>query len=107
MYPYLKLWKHQQMQKKTWNQKNTSTYKNNKPSSIEKPEIPGLLFKTDLERRPSKKKRRSKPLTITDLENASYSISEEKDDKNTEKCKVECSNQIKETKIDYATINND
>merc|ERR1711970_585912 len=77
--------------------KITSTYINKKPSSIDKPEIPGLLFKTDLERRPSRKKRRSKPLTITDQENASYSISEEKSEKDT----------VKDTNIEYTTKNND
>merc|ERR1712034_196648 len=34
----------------------------------EKPEIPGLLFKTDLERRPSRKKKRSRPSSTFEIE---------------------------------------
>merc|ERR1711887_223949 len=39
-----------------------------KEPDTEKPEIPGLLFKTDLERRPSRKKRRSRPSSTFETE---------------------------------------
>jgi len=39
-----------------------------KEPDTEKPDIPGLLFKTDLERRPSRKKKRSRPSSTFEIE---------------------------------------
>merc|ERR1712142_199451 len=40
----------------------------------EKPEIPGLLFKTDLKRRPSRKKKRSRPSSTFEIEHKPETI---------------------------------
>merc|ERR1712228_534273 len=51
----------------------------NKDNS-EKPAIPGLVFKTDLERRPSKKKRKSKSTTNLTETSVTYYLSNATDD---------------------------
>jgi hypothetical protein len=69
-----------------------------KSSSTEKPEIPGLLFKTDLERRPSKKKRRSRPSSTFDIEGRVDNVDNVHiDSKNIESVKQD---EERETKIE-------
>merc|ERR1711942_366014 len=48
----------------------------------EKPDIPGLLFKTDLERRPSRKKKRSRPSSTFELECKPEMIDDNSNDDN-------------------------
>merc|ERR1712128_90919 len=73
-----------------------------KTSATEKPEIPGLLFKTDLERRPSKKKRRSRPSStflegrIESMENIDI---EENKAKHVDSLISETSDQLKESNV--------
>merc|ERR1712106_1274148 len=73
-----------------------------KTSATEKPEIPGLLFKTDLERRPSKKKRRSRPSStflegrIESMENIDI---EENKAKHVDSLISETSDRLKESNV--------
>merc|ERR1711915_680661 len=63
----------------------------------EKPEIPGLVFKTDLERRPSRKKKRSRPVSSFESEPINQTcenLSTEKDMTGKKEVTSECEHDV-------------